>query len=757
MADAELTNWKCGIDVVWGTGNGADKGTAYYEEYLYHDKLLDDHKVVYLKGDTPISMSHNDRNVVFNIVNNTSVFSIVGTTGLNGNGYPGEIRYKIDRDRQYYKQWAPRFNFSNTGLVLPAYTGSFTLSSQEYSPGIPVVGTTGNNGAAITDHTGCYYRGILDSFGDEWHTLSYADDDSVYCRWYMTGYTPTGTFIDNPYYASDGKTVMLVVNPKTPCFTARVAGSGQFFTTRPKAYWTPKICSQTTYFSQGPTGTTGQVTFELRDINQNNIHYRINTGSWIDAASPTVTLNDSDFVTGSNVLEYYYEGNIANTKTRIMVREPEYPSAGEVHGNALWGDAAGYATVLERITRAPYKAWYDNYRTRKDTSGQENWDLYANRGLRWEGSTNLHAASYSLKNIFIALVNGFNYTRASAPKSFGIYAKEMLLDGVRTIDNLGYEMSPADDPIPSREVTYRGYYDSRPLQESIFAYDIMVANFRANQVVGGLTPIEDYFIRDQFANFVYDASIWLMDGVGGGIAPTMWGGARSLTSAYIAMILSEYSTPYYGTSGFGNNQTVYPLCPFETDQLTWKQIHFDIDQPTSAYPNYTWYNGLSTNPGECLCMAQGQVVGSVSYDLGQWYDKSSYFDFGLMGTHLCTWANMALRYQGYRDPRFEHTIDFATAGTLYGAKDVPPLFGVPQRFNMFTLLNTNWPSAVTNALAWAKSLPSTDSFNPAKSMQDAGVFGFAWYDDMADIALGKAAQNITPENIKTNRKMSAAR
>ena len=39
-ADPELTNYKCGIDVVWG----GTKGTEYQEEYWYHDKLVYDMK-----------------------------------------------------------------------------------------------------------------------------------------------------------------------------------------------------------------------------------------------------------------------------------------------------------------------------------------------------------------------------------------------------------------------------------------------------------------------------------------------------------------------------------------------------------------------------------------------------------------------------------------------------------------------------------------------------------------------------------------
>ena len=56
--DSELTNYKSGIDVTWG----GTKGVDYCEEYFYHDKLIDDHKVVHIRSTTPISMAHNARN-----------------------------------------------------------------------------------------------------------------------------------------------------------------------------------------------------------------------------------------------------------------------------------------------------------------------------------------------------------------------------------------------------------------------------------------------------------------------------------------------------------------------------------------------------------------------------------------------------------------------------------------------------------------------------------------------------------------------
>ncbi len=741
MADSELTNWKCGIDVIWGSGDGGDKGTAYQEEYFYYDKLMDDHKVVYLRGDTPINMSHNDRNVALNIIPGGQLhFTTIGQTGITGywflsggqTGLVGTIRYKIDRDRQYYLMWADRTSYSRSGRLCPEYTGAFTLDSQVYveigsvgGTGLPVVGTTGNNGAPITDLTGCYYRGCIDPFGDEWHVLSYADDDNVMQR------LNTGTTIQSDWYASDGKTVLLVVNPKTPALTVRVSGSGQFYTTPPKAYFTPKIVAQTTYISNGPTGHVGSVSFEIHDIYQNNIYYRINTGSWIDVGSNTVYLSQDDFVTGSNILEYYYSGNQAFTKTRTIVREPAYPSSGESHGNYLWPNSGDYQTVLQRIKRAPYSTYYTNYRTRAEDAwaGQDPWDLYANRGLRFNGGVgDLNGNSKSLINAFVALTTGYNYKIDASPKTFGQYAKEMLIESPRTIDSMSWEQLQTDDSLPSRELNYRGYYDSNPIQACAFAYDIMIGNFRADQIAGGITPIEDYFIRDHLANFVYDAMGWSM---GQSILgrPMMWGGARMMSSTTVAIIMPDYSTEYYGTSGFGDNQTTYPLCPFENDQLTWKEALFDENTPKTAFPNYTWGVGFSNNGlGECVILAEGEVVGGHAYPIGTWRDKASYVNTSLMGRHLGVWANMAKLYaNNTTNERLEVLFQRCLDGELIGATDDYPQSG---RYDTTILiLNSRWPHIANSEVPYIQSLPEENSDSANKQVQTANILAFAWYDD----------------------------
>ncbi|HYG22151.1 MAG TPA: hypothetical protein VEH04_05150 [Verrucomicrobiae bacterium] len=727
--DSELTNYKSGIDVTWG----GEKGVDYYEEYYFHDKLLDDHKVVYIRDTTKIAFSHNARNVAYyhSTEGGRQKIGANGKDGIANSGDEGIIRYKIDRDRQYKYKWAMNSAGTDANFVLPAAGTGFTLKEIQFEPGVPVVGSVGPSSDVTKSKGGTYFRGLLDSFGDEWHTLAYADDDRAFL---WARYVATSNFVDQAWYASDGKTVQLVVNPKTPCLTMRATGTGQFYTTPPKAYWTPKLVPQITYLS---AGTDGAVSIELRDIYGNEVFYRINGGEFQGAKGNSVVISHTEFSRGTNTLDYYYAGKQAFTKTRIVVKDPEFPSRHEPHGTYLWVDSAGYSTVRNRLHRPPYAATYLAYKSRSEVTGQESWDKGHRRGDRVGGA-------YALENAFVAKVEGFDFARSGASRSHGVYAKEMLLEQTRNTDPLGFELQHSSDSIPTRELHYRGYYDSLPILKGIFAYDIMVANFRSDQVDGGITAVEDYFIRDKFAGFVYEAMQWSADMTALG-APGMWGGARMMCAQSIAMILREYSTPYYGTSGFGTNQTTYPLCPYDEDRYTWKEALFDATGTRRGFPNLQWFTGLSENGTESLLMSENQQWGTNRYPFATWQDKAAYFSSGLMGIHLQVWANMARIWgNNKRDARLEIAFERASNGTFIGAKD--PVPQLPARFTQLLLLNDGWPNVVSNAARWVRALPSADGNSISKSMQDAGVFGFAWFDDK------KVAEIVPPLNLRVESK-----
>jgi len=790
MADSELTNYKSGIDVTWGVGDGSDKGTAYYEEYFYHDKLVDDHKVVYIKSTTAINMAHNERNnaqIPTSLTGGVKFYAIGinGRDGIADSGDEGIIRYKLDRDRQWTYKWAANSAGSDTAYLLPAYSAPFTLASQTYvDSGAPVVGSTGWVGSSSSKSS--YYRGILDSVGDEWHTLAYADDD----REFLWGdgaspiYTVNGIFVDQAFYASDGKTVLLVVDPITPCFTARVTGTGQFYTTPPKVYFNPKIYDQTTYIAPGSSGT---VTIELRNIYGTNISYRINGGSTVAVGAATVTLSDSDFSAGSNSLEYWYDSTPSVKRTRTVVKNPTHPSLAETHGYSMWADSTEYAEVVSRVTRAPYYGYYNNYRTRADTSGQAAWDAGT-------GALRTVSPYYSLENAIVAKISGISTKVTASPKTHFQYAKEMML--TPSCDKIGYEMSHGADCLPNHETWYRGYYDTVPLLKKAFTYDLFAANWRDDQVTGGMTAIEDYKIRDDMASHVFIAMQESM-GFNPMGAPGMWGGSRMMFGTTAGLIMPEYSTPYYGTSGFGTIQTTYPNCPYDTDEYTWKEALFD-GQTRGSYPNFTWNLGLGNNGTDSLFYDDGAT--SIYYGgpipKGNWGDKLSYLSSGLVGIHLQVFANMSMRHIGTLDSFLAAANQLATtASGIVGVKDnqsgvvtngattvtastakwadgsYDPVVGqtviiskygglpwasrtissitnnttmevnsavtaetgaflfFPGRLAQLCMLNDRFPTYAANNTAWVQSLGSTNSESDDKAMQDAGVWGFAWYDD----------------------------
>lgn len=686
--DATLTNYKTGIDTTFSGTAGVD----YQEEYFFSDKLMSDRKVVYIKSSTAISLSHNSRNVSY---------AGSGTYAPVSGGNNGTILYKIDRDLQWGPSWgdgagnkAFRVFSGGTQSVAqfnnPTYTAPFTFDSLTYDGTTPVVGTTGPMGT-ITNWGSHYWRGTLDDFGDEWHVLTVAD------------YDPFVADVEGK--SSDGKVILFVVNPKTPCLTITVTGNAQFYTTPPKAYFIPKVHKQTTYFSAG----SGTISFSLKDINGNNVFYRINGGSWSAGASNPV-LTAADFSLGSNTLEYYYAGNAAFTKTRIIVKDPDYPSTGESHGHLLWGNQAEYNAIVARLDREPYKSTFTNFLGNTNlVNPLTQFDTEFATGKR------IRYGKFAIGNAFAAKVRGWTTNANGKSKTHALYAKQMLMESERTIDPVGFEINHSLRAIPTRELFYRGYYDMDVTFSLAFAYDLLIANFRANQHAGGITPIEDYFIRDSLAACAFEAMMQEGHYSGQEFPDTgMWGTARNIGGLLVAMAMPSYSTPYYGTSGFDGNTTVYPWTPFPDTPLTWKKVFLDNDAALSGYPNLHHRFGIE----EYQINADGHFL-----------DRVPYFDFPLMGHCFALAANLVKMHQpGYSFPHLEAAWIRAVSGTILGLKD--PSEGT-RRFSTVTMLNQRFPAAAAIGIPWMKSLPNSDNQRESYSLYRAGVYGLVWYNDSA--------------------------
>ncbi len=702
-----IANYKCGIDVLFS----GIEGTAYAEEYHYYNLPIYDNKTVWIKDTTLIGMGHNVNNSAVTI---SRTRNIVGT-GVGGSG--GLIRYAFD------KMWS-RLNWSasTTPYVYSGYTGTFNIQSQFYEPGIPVVGTTGgttggNHSANLANKdqvTGFYWRGMIDSVGDEWHIFKYADDD----------------FYDFPnadgdVTASDGKWFTMVVNPKTPCLSITTGITGQYYTTPPYVYEMPVIRdTQTTYFQ-------GNVNFNLRDIYGSGVFYQINSGGFVNGGSSSITLTQSNFNSGQNTLDYFCSGHSGFRRTRNLVKNPQFPSAGENHGNLLWGTAAEYTKVTGRLGLYPYSGTYPPFNNRNFYGiDQSTWDLNVGSGYRLGGREGVAAwpAGPAATNAFQAKVLGYNAVCAGSVKSYADYAKEMMIENGWCTPNLGFENQMSTFPQASAELNYRGYWDVQIMYNIITAYDILIAEYRSDQYPNGVTPIQDYFVRDRMADFIHYGAMWLGDfqDLGG---PGLWGTARNVGAMMAAYAMPSYSTPYYGTCGLDGKTSVYQWAPYKTNNYTWQQLFMTGNYPLTIYPQGPVYNfgWEGVNDGSYAIDPSGQMVTKVDY-----------YGDGQMGYSLAIYKNLQAMYSPtVAHPYTDLYLNNATIGTAYylvatqGDTGAPP-YG-PVRLTSVGCLNSRFPNLCTNAQAYASALPKDDIHDNStyQGVNALDLYGLVFYDYLA--------------------------
>ena len=673
---------KSGIDINLSGTQGVD----WDQEYFFHDTLVSDRSVIYVKQATTISFSHNAHNVSWQI-------------GVDGNwhqlpvtvGNEGVIRWKVDRDLQYGRRWGDASGSSTwytfTGGTIssafvdnPVYSSPFTLASLTYDGSTPVVGTTGATGGAITDWGSYYWRGIADSVGDEWHVLTVADDDSA-----QAAHVELRT--------GDGKVFLVVVNPKTPVIKVAATGDAQFYTTPPKVYFIPKIHPQTTYFNAG----TGAVSFTIKDINGNNVFWRVNGGSFTDAGSSTKVLTAADFSTGTNTLDYYYAGNAAYTKTRIVVKNPGYPSASESHGMLLFGEQARLDATKIRITREPYQSQF-YYLWRDGLQWVTAWDAKYRSGGR-----NDEYARFAIRNAVSAALRGWTSTPDGVATTSAQYAKQQLMDTERNLDPVGFEINHSNTYIPTRELFYRGYYDMNATFSIAFAYDLLIANYKSTQHAGGITAIEDYFIRDLLAAGAFEAMLQEGNFTGQEYTNTgMWGTARNVGGLFTALAMPAYSTPYYGTSGFDGNTTVYPWTPFPDTPLTWKKVFFENNAALVGYPNLNYRFGVEEYEWPGASEAYVASFPGWPNSLGDYHGKIGYLGSWMMG-HIYWMLSSVTKANnlGLSLPHLEAGFAKMAAGTIVGMQE--PAVGYDRAFASIGIANSLHPSLAPTFIAHAKA------------------------------------------------------
>ncbi len=700
--DNQLANYKSGISVLFEGQRGVD----WAEEYLWYNKKVDDHKIVYIKDTTKLMLLHNE-------INSIQEVGIVGPNGQDAipeSGDEGIIRYRFDRQFSdslsgEYLRWAQH----NDASLYPAFTEPLQLKAYCYLPDDSqtfVVGTISDDPRDT--------RGVIGPFGDEWHTLAYADDDSF--RTVATERT-----------ASDGKQILLVVNPKTPCvsfFSQNV--DAQFYTTPAKTYFTPIIHPQTTYIS-------GSVNMVLNNIMDDRpCYYKFDSGNYQLYQDP---VDLSVLADGEHTFFYYY--NLNNVKSRTIIKNPSHPGINEKrfdeqnnsyigHGYLLWKNEDEFNDIVERVnglipeTKNMYELLRDSDYSNKH-GGEYAYEYESNERNK---------PISSLSNVFVAEIEGYNYIKQGEVKPYAEYAKEMLLDNIRVIDPLGFGDN-IGAPNPCLEINYRGYYDVDVIFQMAFTYDLMCKKYRSDLVTGGITPVEEYKIRDTIAAFCLENLVQLGDYYGYSKLRNksgMWGAARQMGMYVCGLAMPSYNTPYYGTSGFdGVTKATHLNTPYPNDPKSWKDVLTSIYDPSvlSGYPNQAHNFGLYEQfTNEELLRGDETLLPAGSYT-----DRLGYYGYGLMGHCFYIYSNTSIiAGLPYDYPSMDLAFMNANQGVLYGVKYSSEDDLLPRYFPQLCLVNHRFPNFYEAANSYMVSFSEDDNNSISKQLWQSGVFGICYYN-----------------------------
>ena len=560
-----LLNRQSGISVGLSGVNTVD----WMVEHSYHDASIAD-QVLYLRGGVKISLFHNANNSI--LKRDAGLPPILGETGLDGvpnNGDEGDIHWKIDRDMQSHL-------YRGTTAIpswAPLYAEPFRFDALTFDGVLPVLGTTGDNGAewggTPRGTTERFAYGQLDAFGNEWHTLTYWDDDEpVYAAAGVSSHRQG---------ASDGHWVYVCVNPVTPvlqCSAPTV--DDQFYTTPIKTYHIPKTWEQTTWLTDG-------VTLRLFNLMSDEaVQFRVDEGPWQTFGGAPLLASELTTVEDAPVVLEYRIGLDGPVARRTLVVNPSTPAPSEAHGYLLWADDAERAQVREKVKgKQPFARSFSELTSEYY---QQLTTDYSDVREGWRSGAAM--ASAALNNSFLANIDG-PIIRASA----AAMAKERLLRLAR-LEAVGFEQdinsaTPSKDYLNELSQTIQQYADAA------VAYDLLAASFRQTDRPSGMTPIEEIRIRDGLAEIAKTVlqvrGNWSFT-MGSG--DTHWAHGYELMLGIVAAAMPAYKTPYFGVSG-GDFESVNDLSdeagefwnPFPHQGITWWAAATDPLVPTPGHPN----------------------------------------------------------------------------------------------------------------------------------------------------------------------------
>jgi len=560
-----LTNTKAGISVSLSGTNGTD----WAVERTYRDASIAD-QIVYLRSDVDISLAHNERNsITLSTPSLPHVLGINGPDSVPDSGDEGDIYYKIDRDLQ-----AHRYSTKNGALsnYCVSYSVPFRFDTLTYDGSLAVLGTTGDNSGAWGSRprytTERFAYGQKDTFSNEWHTLTYWDDDEPLLA--------AAAVSSHRQGASDGHCVFMCVNPQTPVIQLTAPAGEEFYTTPIKTYHVPKIWAQTSYLTSG-------VKFHFVNLtNGDPVQYRVENGAWQDYSGSPLTASNLFAATNAPLTLETRCGTSGTILSRTVIMDPACPASGEQHGYMLWKDEAGRLAASNRLhTIQPFKYSYEVF-----------WNNYyqgtsvALDDTRGEWNDGSSMAVHALNNALVVAIEGPDVATNEAAR-----CKTRLLRMAR-LQPVGFEQTvsyatPAKDFITELGQVVQNFADAG------VAYDLLAAHYRVDQHADGISPIEELLIRDGLAKLA--KSILQVRGnwsAESGSGDTHWGHGFELAFGTIAFAMPTYSSPCYGTSGAdftSTNQWLDPdghyWNPFRDQGVTWYEAATDPTIETPGHPN----------------------------------------------------------------------------------------------------------------------------------------------------------------------------
>lgn len=633
-----ISEYKSGISLqVLGT-----YGVDYLVENWYHDPKIDPRCTVYLKSTTAIDLKHNAANITGWREGSDQAHG--GPALVSVSGRPaGTIRYRVDQEYGRRGNWG-----FGDGPQYPAWPGNQNFAAMRYAndASLPVVGVTGPVPGVSPGPLTCgeinrtyYWRGVVDPFGDEWHTIAVGDDDSA------------NTDLNHNAWQSDGKVYCFVVNPATPCisFVAHDAAA-QFFTTPPKAYWVPHIAAQTTYFD-------GNVTLEVGAFDVAKCRYSLvragSPASWQDYTGPvdisTLTA-DVDYTLSCRI------GPSGQIKTRTINRaHAVYPSDGETHpGHILWANNAERDHIIARckdtLDTTPRRHLWRSTFNQVGTGAGGLPPLLDGYRIRWQDN---HVEGIIA---FRAFVDG-----VGVDTGLEAWLHDALLDNNLSLDPVGVELNH-DNGTPCQEVNAFGYYTAQVPFGIAMAYDMLIATNRKPARSYGWTAVEDHKIRHMLAGFAHASMLYYTDAQFGGGWPTgnggrdygMWGTAWLVSAQIIAMVMPEFDSSVYGTSGAPSGSVPSPhlWCPYKDMAISWWNM---CNSQDGAFTASGGVNASKTSG--FFGMLQDHGASDPVFG-----DKAGYWD--LMGTWYSVLANTRHNYDGHHYAHVDRGFLLSVTGAL---------------------------------------------------------------------------------------------